>query len=189
MSDKRVMPSEEDFKALVRSKVGTDAAPAATANDIVMAEEPWLPTDKLPGFDKLTFQLCQVYEIRWAQIEIFLEAKQKGFQATLVHTPVGSHVVRGFTRTEWARMQRKIAEEAEARAKTHAEAKANPNWAEKDIEMHTEELIAIEATMLPRYQTTVELRARPAGVAAMLSEAILEASALIGAQNLPPIRL
>lgn len=179
---KRVIPAASDFDALLERK--SESAP----HEIVAAEEPWLPGDKIPGLGDVTFAIAKAYQVTWSMIPVLLRCKRESFQPVMLWTPVGLHVVRGFTRQEWGSVQQEIARESEERYKAHAEAKANSNWATMDVSMRIEEMIACKACVIPDYNRQT-LRLQPAGVASAIARAASQASMLEEEDVPPPVKL
>ena len=183
MSETEVKSSVIDnFKALLEKKIATSPGEA------VKAEDPFSPKDKVPGFESMTFEAAEVYEVTWQMIHTLLDAKRDYFEATLVPTSIGLAVVRGFSRREWAEIQKELISESESRAKSHAEIKSNQDWVRRDIELHSEESIALRGTMIPKYDKK-SIRDIPAGVATVLANAAVAACGFETKNTLPPLKL
>jgi hypothetical protein len=182
---KRVPPSVEEFEKLEKSKL----ADPETAGDIIEAQEPWLPTDKVPGFEEMTFGIAKVYKIKWNSLEALRRVKALGFQAYVLSTPVGLFAGHGFNRQQWATIQQELALENEARFKGHNEAKSSQFWAQKDVEMRTEEFVALKSIILPEGLNRQTIRQFPAGVATAVARAAMQASMLEEEDTLPAVRL
>lgn len=174
----------EELKALLEKK----CADEKTRCEVVRAEGNFEPTDPIPGL-KMSFAAATAYEVEWRMVQVLLELKRRAFQATLVPTAVGLHVVRGFNRIEWTDLQMQIAKEAERRVKFHQEQKTPEAFVGRDLQSRGEEMIALRGTVLPDDYDERSLRRQPAGIASQLAAAIMGASSLDEQQELPPIRL
>jgi len=182
MSDKQPRVTDEMFEEFLKAKVETD--PKA----VIQPEDPWLPSDKIPGFETLNFGLAGAYEINWEMVDVLRKAKDTFFEATIVPTRVGLYVVRGFSRREWAELQKEILVVQNRRFEEHRDIKSDPQWADQDVKMHTEEMIAERGVEYPKHNA-IELRSLPAGVVTVLAESCLVACGFDTKNNLPPLKL
>jgi len=155
--------------------------------EVMGPTERWGELTLLPGFTEFNLGLGQIYGMKWGALKYYLEWKTKAYQPHLVPTPSGLHVVRGFSRREWGSLQKKILEHVKDRVEKHSEEASDKNWAETEIQMHTEEMIVVAGCADPQY-TTETVRSLPTGVVSHLANCVMAASG--HDQNpLPPMPL
>lgn len=176
----------EDVKPVETVQAYVDRMIKERPDDVIMpGDHP--EREPIPGFTDLTLGLAQVYGLKWGMIAVLLDLKKKAYEPHIVSTQVGPHVIRGFSRREWAQIQQAIMSEAKDRATKHNEEKSDPEWAKEDLKMHGEELIVRKGCVAPEYDAA-GIRQVPTGVVTLLADSIMQASGH-DPQPLPPLPL
>ena len=173
----------ESAKEEVAKKKAETLAPVETwvaeqiekTPDELVSNGPYPETTKLPGFKEITLGLAGVYGIKWGMVRVLQDSKEKYFEAHIVDTPMGPHVVRGFSRREWSSIQRRMIEDAKNRLQAHTTEDSDPRWAEADVQMRGEELIVVAGAVMPDYNGET-VRSLPTGVVTRLADAVMRAS-------------
>ena len=167
---------EEYLKKLITEK----------PNEIIAAGE--FPEDtKIPEFENLTFLHCQAYKIKGEMLGTLLRAKVDTYRPAIVDTPMGLHIVRGFSRRDWAKLQHQIIDELKGIEQKHVEAGTDERWRNADLSYRTEEQIVIAGSVVPKYDRET-VREIPSGTVTLLSQVISRQSGH-DAEVLPPIDL
>jgi hypothetical protein len=169
------------IEAYVQDKV------TSSPGELIVVTEHFGENTVVPGFESFTIGLAQVYGLKWGALGSYLEWKDKAYQAHLVPTSVGVHVVRGFSRREWSSLQKKILEHTKDRITKHTEESSDARWAETEIQMHTEEMIVVAGSCDPKY-TMETIRQVPTGIVSHLANCVMVASGH-ETNPLPPLAL
>lgn len=178
-------PEEEVDEETLQSLL--DRLAAETPEEVV--DLPQFGNAKIPGFEELTVGVCKVYEIKYGTLKYLREKKDEGeiYEPHVLNTPRGLHIIRGFSRREWASIQKHIIQQQKKRMELHGERGSDEEWASADIEMCTEEILAIRGCVQPSYNQDT-IRQLPTGLVTYLSESVLRCSGHSNRQ-LPPLPL
>lgn len=148
----------------------------ATTPDEIVTEGEHDEHQLIPGLPVITFYIAKGYQMKWKEIgQLQRIMKLDVYQPHVVQTPVGIHVVRGFRRIEWARIQKAMMTESkdiDGLLKSQGE---DANWIRQNVEFHIEERLVIEGSVYPTYDK-ISVRELPTGTVTLLSNTILQAS-------------
>lgn len=173
-----------DFKSFCDSKVAN--APDELISDSADLYDKDL---KFPALgDILTFGVAAAYGLKWRDIVAISEIMaRKPFQPHFVMTQVGFHIVRGFSRREWASIHKDLSALAKDKRDQLLAVKAEQEVIAKEIEFLVEEHTVVEGCVYPKYDK-IQVRDLPTGVITYLSQCISVACGS-SENNLPPIPL
>lgn len=157
--------------------------------DVSDSSDLYAKDKKFPGLgDVMTFGVAGAYGLKWRDIVALTDVmSNRPFQAHFVMTQVGLHVVRGFSRREWAGIHKDLSALAKDKRDQLLAVKSEQEVIQKEIEFLVEEHTVIEGCVYPKY-TKISVRDLPTGVVTYLSNCINVACGAT-ADNLPPVPL
>lgn len=180
-TEKTEVKVTEDLESFLKRKI------LESPTDTIAASEVYGPDAIIPGFEELSVGIAELYGMRYGALAVYLEWKDKAYQPHVVDTAIGLHIVRGFSRREWALLQKKILEKTKSLVEKHQEQGSDRNWIETDVQMQTEEMIVVAGSCDPKYDPD-SVRGVPTGIVSMLANAVMAASGH-EANPLPPMPL